>query len=102
MSGGISQVFGATLQQLPGDTTTGCDPSKGGMVLTYSDGSTHRLFANLGMVLPDGAAHKLTLMCKGDASSRLCMLCRELVSAKSYLTDEDGEGLLTCCLVLGA
>ena len=51
------------------------------------------------MVLQDGAAHKSLFCCKGDAGTRLCMLCKNLVTAKSGLVDEDGTDLLQCSLI---
>ena len=37
--------------------------------------------------------------CKGDAGTRLCMLCSNLVSVSSGLVDESGDDILTCSLV---
>jgi len=96
ISAGISQAFAAVIKLFFGALTTNL--STGGMTLQYN-GKTYRLFAKLGMILQDGAAHKLTFGCKGDAGTRLCMLCRTLVSVKSNLVDEDGQELLTCSLV---
>ncbi len=46
-----------------------------------------------------GGAHKSVWHCKGDAGTKLCMLCKNLYAEKSELVDEDGSDLLTCSLV---
>jgi hypothetical protein len=97
LSGGISQAFAVALRLFFGALT--CNLATGGMVLIHSDGSQHRLWCNLGMILQDGGAHKLVWHCKGDAGTKMCMLCRNLVSVKSQVVDEDGSNLLTCSVV---
>jgi hypothetical protein len=97
LSAGISQAFAVALKLFFGGLT--CNLATGGMVLTHSDGSQHRLWCNLGMILQDGGAHKLVWHCKGDAGTKMCMLCRNLVSVKSKVVDEDGSQLLTCSVV---
>lgn len=62
----------------------------GGMTLKHPNGDVVRFFCKLGMILQDGAAHKLVWQCKGDAGTRMCMLCRNLI-AESALGD-----MLTC------
>jgi len=77
VSAGISQVFGSVLKLFFGGQA--CDISTGGIVLKDPNGNQHRLWAKLGMMLQDGAAHKSCWHCKGDAGTKLCMLCLNLV-----------------------
>ena len=69
---------------------------RGGIHL--ADGTVHtgervRLFATLSMVLQDGGAQKLVWGCKGDAGTKPCMLCHNLVSKPSGLAG-GGRGLV--------
>ena len=56
-------------------------------------------FAKLGMILQDGGAHKLAWCLKGDAGTRFCMLCKNLVARESVVLQEDGSNLLVGTLV---
>jgi hypothetical protein len=92
-SAGISQVFGAVLKQWF------CNPaanvSAGGLVLKHPDGSHHRLWIKLGMILQDGGAHKHVFHVKGDAGTKFCLLCRNLFAIATDVVDEEsGETLL--------
>jgi hypothetical protein len=49
----------------------------------------------MGNVLQDGAAHKLMYGCKGDAGTRFCFICLNLVAEKACLV-QGGESLLVC------
>jgi hypothetical protein len=100
VSGGMSQIFGAIAKLFFGADVHNL--STGGMVLSGPDGQNHRLFAKLSMFLQDGGAHKVVWHCKGDAGTKLCMLCRNLYSRESELVDEDGTNLLTCSLIFEA
>ena len=62
ISSGISQVYGGFLKLFFG--TLGADLSAGGIVFRNRNGGLVRLFADLGMVLQDGGAHKLVWSCK--------------------------------------
>jgi hypothetical protein len=97
VAAGISQVFAATLKLFFGGM--GFDISSAGVLLEMPDSSKLRLFCKLGMVLQDGGAQKHVWCTKGEAGTKLCMLCRNLMSVKSNLVDEDGENLLTCSIV---
>ena len=97
VSAGMGQVFAAVIKRFFGDG--GHDLSSAGLALRSSSGELVRLFCSLGMVLQDGGAHKSVWHCKGDAGTKLCMLCRNLYSEESELVDEDGSNLLTCTLV---
>ena len=95
ISAGVSQLYAVVLKQFFGDNVF--DLSTGGIRLATSDGSTAiRLFAEFAMMVQDGLAHKDVWLCKGDAGTRICMLCKNLVSRKSELTDEDGTNFLVC------
>lgn len=93
---GMSQVFGCLIKLFFGGVH---DLSSSGVLLTGPSGNTVRIFAKLGMILQDGAAHKSVWHCKGDAGTKFCMLCLNLYSKKSEIVDENGENLLTCTLV---
>jgi hypothetical protein len=97
VAAGISQVFAATLKLFFGGL--GFDLSSGGILLEMPDPSKFSCFCNLGMVLQDGGAQKHVWCSKGEAGTKLCMLCRNLMSVKSKLVDEDGNNLLTCSII---
>lgn len=98
VAAGMGQIFRKLLKSLFGHAAQH-DLSAAGVRLVSSDGTAVRLWAVPGMFLQDGAAHKSTWHCKGDAGTKLCMLCRNLMSEDSGLVDEDGTNLLTCTLV---
>ena len=91
---GISQAVAAVIKQFFGARTF--DLRKSGILLHRPDGSTFRFFASFDMMLQDGGAHKLIWGCKGDAGTRVCMLCKNLVSEQSGLVDTDGTHRLVC------
>jgi hypothetical protein len=98
LSAGISQVFGAVLKQWF------CNPlfdiSAGGLVLKHPDGSHHRLWIQLGMILQDGGAHKHVFHVKGDAGTKFCLLCRNLFAINTDVVDsETGDTLLAASLL---
>ncbi len=98
LSAGISQVFGAVLKQWF------CNPlydiSSGGLVLKHPDGSHHRLWIQLGMILQDGGAHKHVFHVKGDAGTKCCLLCRNLFAITTDVVDlETGDTLLAASLL---
>ena len=93
---GISQIFGALLK----DMFCGLfDPELAGIHLTDSAGSRIRLFWKLGAFVMDGAAHKHLWHCKGDAGLKLCMLCLNLYTRESQITQQDGTRGLVCDLL---
>ena len=96
-SAGMGQVFGAVLKLFFKHGF--CDMSTAGVALPGPDGRVLRVFSKLGMILQDGGAHKSVWHCKGDAGTKLCMLCRNLFSVQSGVVDEDGSDLLTCSLI---
>ena len=82
VSAGISQVFKFIIKTFFGLLDY---DMRGGIQLEGPNGERLRLFATLSMLLQDGAAQKLVWSCKGDAGTRLCMLCTNLVTASSGL-----------------
>ena len=92
IASGISQVFVAIIKLFFGAVQS-TDLSLGGMELQCHDGSRVRFYCSLAMFLQDGAAHKNVFHCKGDAGSKLCMLCKNLYAEKSSITDEEAFAL---------
>ena len=97
ISCGISQVFAQLIKLFFGDDFD----LRAGIQLVGPDGTQCivRLYAVLSMFLQDGAAHKMVWGCRGDAGTKLCMLCTNLVAVKSELVDEDRSKLLVCNLI---
>ena len=90
---GISQVFAAALKLFFGSHQ---HDMRHGLHLVGPDGSFIRLYAEFSMALQDGAAHKHIWSCKGDGGTKFCMLCKNLVSRASPITQHDGSHLLVC------
>jgi len=63
------------------------------------DGDNRRLFAILRIMLQDGGAFKQTFHHRGDAASKLCLLCKNLFTASSEIVDNDGSMLLRCNVI---
>ena len=91
VSGGISQVFAEVIKTFFGEI--GFD-FRAGILVVGPSGLSHRIFVELTMILQDGGAHKAVFGCKGDAGTRFCPLCKNLVTKKSELAAEDGTNLL--------
>ena len=89
--GGMWKIFSVVLKELFVDGPL----ADIGLHLETPAGRTLRLFAKLGYFIQDGAAHKQTWHCKGDAGCKLCVLCRNVFSAASEVV-EDGEEVLCC------
>lgn len=96
VSAGMSQLVAAILRLC---FTGEHNMSSAGLALIGPGGEHHRLWCSLSMVLQDGAAHKSVWHCKGDAGTKICMLCRNLYSEKSGIVDQDGHDMLTCNIV---
>ena len=88
---GIAQVFTSILQTF--FDTQGHSFKDSGLLLEHN-GNRHRIFATLGLILQDGGAHKQVWCLKGDAGTRFCMVCKNLVARDSGVMDEDGDNLL--------
>ena len=85
MAGGMAAVFSTLIKTCFVDNSL----SDVGLVLNRDGRPPTRVFARLDCFVQDGAAHKNTWHCKGDAGSKICILCQNLFSAKSELCDED-------------
>ena len=96
VTSGISQVFAAAIKVFFGSKTF---DFRSGVQLQDPSGNRVRFYATLSMIIQDGAAHKSVFGCKGDAGIRMCMLCKNVVSTPSALTDADGTNLLVCSIV---
>ena len=94
ISGGVSQMTAALLKGVFCNDV--CDPAENGLVLQRSDGSTLTLFFRFGALLADGGAHKHIWGCKCDSGHRSCMICRNFVTERSGLRDEEDEEILVC------
>ena len=90
---GISQIIAVVLKCFNGMTMPH-DLATGGIVLTDDTGVQIRVWAKIGMFLQDGGAHKLVFGCKGDAGTRMCMLCSNVVAGASGLTEHDDSDRL--------
>ena len=97
VKGGMAQVFGAILKLM--FPSEGTSMSDGGVTLQSARGTQLRFHARLAMFLQDGAAHKFTWHCKGDAGSKLCMLCKNLFTSASGVCQEDDLDLLRCDVI---
>ena len=71
------------------------DPQLAGIRLGR-DGMRFRIFAKLGVFLLDGAAHAALWSAVLDSGHKLCMLCANVYSRASGLTDEEGNEILVC------
>lgn len=91
---GVSQIFAKIISEFFGHR--GHDMSTGGINLVGPDGNSIRLWVCLDMFVQDGGAHKIIWGAKGDAGTRCCMLCKNLVSESSGLVNDDGTDLLVC------
>ena len=92
---GVSQVFAAVMRYFFANPTWDV---KSGLLLKGPPGGVDaKLHIQLGSVLQDGGAHKAVFHVKGDAATRLCFICYNLVAERSQLVDGDNQ--LTCKLV---
>ena len=91
---GMSQLTAAILKHI--FVTSPCQVQNG-FFLKCSNGQPHFFAFKMGNILQDGAAHKLMYGCKGDAGTRFCFICLNLVAEKASLV-QDGESLLVCKL----
>ena len=85
---GVAQAFKMLVKHL--FCNTQCSLQTTGVSLSPST----RIFCKLGMVLQDGGAQKLIWLVKGDAGTKCCMLCRNVIAMDSSLEDEEGVTLL--------
>ena len=92
VASGMSQVTAKVLQHILHHPL--CDTVTQGVLLKDSNGSRFRLWISLGAFLQDGSAHKMVFNLKGDAGTKFCVFCKNLVSQKSGLVDEAGDILV--------
>ena len=91
VAAGLSQTFGEVIKLFV--DTSGFDISKAGISLPFEPDDI-RLWAKVGVIIQDGSAHKYVWSSRGDAGSRICLLCKNLVSAASEMLDSDNTNLL--------
>ena len=91
VSAGLSQVFGSLVKAF--FQPDGFDMAVAGVLLPFEAGDT-RLFCRFKTVIQDGLAHKQVWHSRGDAATRPCLLCANLVTESSGLVGEDRTGLL--------
>lgn len=92
VKGGIGQLIKEILKKTFQDTNF--DVTQAGFVLKSKGGEHHRIWLDLQCIVQDGAAHRATFSVKGDSGTRCCLLCKNVVSTKSGLVDEDGAAIL--------
>ena len=88
---GLSQVFSAILKAFFDES--GFDFSTTGINLPFDSGDI-RLWAKMGAVIQDGGAHKSVWSSRGDGASKYCLLCKNLFTSSSRITDQSGVSLL--------
>ena len=91
IQGGMSQVTACILKHLFHHDL--CSLQHGGLLPKDSAGAHQRIFIKLGFMIQDGLAQKSIWSLKGDAGTRYCLFCSNLVSARSSIGDDE---LLTC------
>lgn len=91
---GMSQLTAAILKHI--FVASPCQVQQG-FFMKCPQGNPHFFAFTMGSVLQDGAAHKLMYGCRGDAGTRFCFICMNLVAERACLV-QDGESLLVCQL----
>ena len=94
LSGGMSQIFVALCKLFFEPNGFNVHPSKGGINLEPIE---DRFFAVMSVILQDGGAHKSVWHSRDG--SKVCMMCKNLFTVESKLTDEDGTGMLSCGII---
>jgi hypothetical protein len=90
--GGIGQLMKEIVKNAFQSTT--CDLQRAGILLKGPDNQMYRVWVSLGAFVQDGAAHKYMWAIKGDAGSRCCFLCKNCISKRSGLVNEEGGDVL--------
>ncbi len=91
LSAGLSQAFAGAIKIFFQED--GFHMMDGGINLNI-DGVDFRIFAQVGVVLQDGGAHKAVWHARGDGASKFCLLCKNLFTHESNVVLEDGTHLL--------
>ena len=66
------------------------DLRHGAVPLRKPDGGVQLFRLDLSMIVQDGAAHKFLWSCKGDAGTRMCMLCRNVLAQRCSILENSG------------
>ena len=82
VASGMSQVTAKVLQHILHHPL--CDTVTQGVFLKDSNGSRFRLWISLGAFLQDGSAHKMVFNLKGDAGTKFCVFCKNLVCPEKW------------------
>ena len=88
---GLSQAMSAVLKVF--FPPSGFNIADGGIPVPV-DGDVKRIFVVLKMMIQDGGAHKQVWHHRGDAASKLCLLCKNLVTGSSDIVAHDESRLL--------
>ena len=99
VSAGLSQLFAAIVKTF--FNPHGYNFETAGILLPFGD-SEVRLFCKLKMMLQDGGAHKQVWHARGDAATRLCFLCKNLVTESSGLAEQDATNQLKANIIKSA
>ena len=91
VAAGMSQLFCGIIKSF--FKPDGFNMSTTGINLTFGPDCL-RLWAKLGVVLQDGAAHTVVWCSRGDTGSKVCLLCHNLFTSVSRVADEDDTNLL--------
>ena len=91
---GLSQLTASILKHIFVNSACGVDS---GFFMKAPSGALHFFAFKFGHCLQDGGAHKLMYGRKGDAGTRFCFICLNLVSERACLV-QDGETILVCQL----
>ena len=84
VASGMSQVTAKVLQHILHHPL--CDTVTQGVLLKDSNGSRFRLWISLGAFLQDGSAHKMVFNLKGDAGTKFCVFCKNLVCPEKWFS----------------
>ena len=94
VEGQLARLVGEALKALfVGDSNL----LESGMLLLAEGHEPIRIWAKLGVMVQDGAAHKEVWQIKGDAGLRLCMGCNALNFNTDLKDYADGRIPMTCC-----
>ena len=94
LEGGASQLAAALLRSI--FQRPGACVREAGALFRDSASQPCRLWFDLAFWLQDGGAHKHVFSVKGDAGSRLCLFCKNLVAKTSVSMTEGNEEIFTC------
>ena len=94
VEGQLARLVGEALKALfVGDSNL----RESGVLLLVEGEEPIRIWAKLGVMVQDGAAHKEVWQIKGDAGLRLCMGCNALNFNTDLKDYADGRIPMTCC-----